>query len=198
MASKRYIVILTEWRLVIEADSLEDARRVAAEELKEKIKPEYLHGYEDPTAHYVSSRVDPSAVRGPVSGPQMVAGAEKSAAGPIPSCHNVRGIVGRLRSAASHHSSDLGEAMLQACMEIERLTKSESYAWKNTREIDKDRIEQRAKILALQEQVAALESREVCTIAHQNVETCGYCQRDELRKQLTARAEAPAPHICGD
>lgn len=37
----------------------------------------------------------------------------------------------------------------------------------------------RADILALREQIAALESREVCTVAHDNVGTCGYCQREQ-------------------
>lgn len=45
-----------------------------------------------------------------------------------------------------------------------------------------ERDECKREILALREQVAALESREVCTVAHDNVETCGYCQRDALRK----------------
>ena len=40
--------------------------------------------------------------------------------------------------------------------------------------------EQTAEILRLHEHCAALESREVCTVAHENVETCGYCQRDAL------------------
>lgn len=39
-----------------------------------------------------------------------------------------------------------------------------------------------ADFLALKEYCAALESREVCTVAHEDVETCGYCQRDALRK----------------
>jgi hypothetical protein len=34
--------------------------------------------------------------------------------------------------------------------------------------------------LTLHEKVSALESREVCGAAHDNVETCGYCQRDGL------------------
>jgi hypothetical protein len=34
--------------------------------------------------------------------------------------------------------------------------------------------------------VAALESREVCTVAHENVETCGYCQRDALAAENAA------------
>ena len=42
------------------------------------------------------------------------------------------------------------------------------------------------EILSLREQVAALESREVCTVAHENVETCGYCQRDALTAENTA------------
>ena len=41
-----------------------------------------------------------------------------------------------------------------------------------------------AENVALHEQVAALESREVCTVAHDDVETCGYCQRDALRAEV--------------
>lgn len=49
------------------------------------------------------------------------------------------------------------------------------------------------EILSLREQVAALESREVCTVAHENVETCGYCQRDALTAENTAlRKDAEA------
>lgn len=40
-----------------------------------------------------------------------------------------------------------------------------------------------ADFLALKEHCAALESREVCAVAHENVETCGYCQRDALQRQ---------------
>lgn len=48
-----------------------------------------------------------------------------------------------------------------------------------------DEIERQSReILALREQVAALESREVCTVAHDGVETCGYCQRDDIRITL--------------
>ena len=35
----------------------------------------------------------------------------------------------------------------------------------------------------LHEQIAALESREVCTTQHENVEECGYCQRDRLQAE---------------
>lgn len=42
----------------------------------------------------------------------------------------------------------------------------------------------------LQEQVAALESREVCTVAHDgDVTTCGYCQRDTYRRACEAAEE---------
>ena len=41
----------------------------------------------------------------------------------------------------------------------------------------------------LMEQLAAAQSQEVCTVAHDNVETCGYCQRDALAARL-ALAEA--------
>lgn len=44
--------------------------------------------------------------------------------------------------------------------------------------------ELRSEILALREQVASLESREVCTVAHDGVDTCGYCQRDDIRITL--------------
>jgi len=49
--------------------------------------------------------------------------------------------------------------------------------------------ELRSEILALREQVAALESREVCTVAHDNVEACGYCQRDALLNELSRIAD---------
>jgi len=45
-----------------------------------------------------------------------------------------------------------------------------------------------AQCLELRERVAFLESREVCTVAHDNVETCGYCQRDAAEARL-AQAE---------
>ena len=38
----------------------------------------------------------------------------------------------------------------------------------------------------LRERLAAAESREVCTVAHDNVDTCGYCQRDALAARLAA------------
>ena len=41
-----------------------------------------------------------------------------------------------------------------------------------------------ADFLALKEQCAALESREVCSVAHDDVETCGYCQRDAAEARL--------------
>ena len=53
-----------------------------------------------------------------------------------------------------------------------------------------ERDECKREILALREQVAALESREVCTVAHDNVETCGYCQRDALLNELSRIADA--------
>ena len=43
----------------------------------------------------------------------------------------------------------------------------------------------------LMEQLAAAQSQEVCTVAHDNVETCGYCQRDALAARL-AEAERDA------
>ena len=39
-------------------------------------------------------------------------------------------------------------------------------------------------VVAAQEEIASLESREVCTYPHDNVEECGYCQRDRLRVEL--------------
>ena len=49
--------------------------------------------------------------------------------------------------------------------------------------------------LTLHEKVSALESREVCAAAHENVETCGYCQRDNLAKALKRYASHDAE--CG-
>ena len=49
----RYLVVLDEWWLVIDADSEEEARQKGATELKAKIRPQYLHAWEDPHAHYV-------------------------------------------------------------------------------------------------------------------------------------------------
>ena len=42
----------------------------------------------------------------------------------------------------------------------------------------------------LHEQISFLESREVCAAAHDNVETCGYCQRDEQAKRIEMLEEA--------
>ena len=44
--------------------------------------------------------------------------------------------------------------------------------------------------LELLERIAALESREVCTQPHDDVETCGYCQRDTLQAQVAGLREA--------
>jgi hypothetical protein len=46
----------------------------------------------------------------------------------------------------------------------------------------------RQEILTLKERVAFLESREVCAVAHENVETCGYCQRDNLMRAIAKHA----------
>lgn len=55
----------------------------------------------------------------------------------------------------------------------------------------------RAEVLDLREQVSALESREVCTVAHDgDVATCGYCQRDALRARI-AELEAMNKMLCG-
>lgn len=45
------------------------------------------------------------------------------------------------------------------------------------------------EILTLKEKIAFLESREVCAAAHENVETCGYCQRDALLRELNMWAD---------
>jgi hypothetical protein len=48
-----------------------------------------------------------------------------------------------------------------------------------------DQIERlRQEILDLNARVTFLESREVCGAAHDHVDECGYCQRDELRTAL--------------
>jgi len=47
---------------------------------------------------------------------------------------------------------------------------------------ERDRLA--AEVVSLNEQVAALQSREVCAAAHDQVEECGYCQRDRLRAAL--------------
>ena len=60
-------------------------------------------------------------------------------------------------------------------------------------EMTKQRDHYMAEGAKLHEQVAALESREVCTAPHENVEECGYCQRDRLQaecEKLRAALEA--------
>jgi hypothetical protein len=47
-------------------------------------------------------------------------------------------------------------------------------------------IHLRAEVLSLHEKVAFLESREVCGAAHENVDTCGYCQRDQILAEIQA------------
>ena len=54
------------------------------------------------------------------------------------------------------------------------MVNEESHRWQN------ECVTLTRENLSLHEQVAALESREVCAAAHDNVETCGYCQRDAL------------------
>jgi len=49
-----------------------------------------------------------------------------------------------------------------------------------------DRDSHQREAIRLHEQVSFLESREVCAAAHENVETCGYCQRDTLKAALAA------------
>ena len=50
------------------------------------------------------------------------------------------------------------------------------------------------EVLTLHEQVAMLESREVCAAAHEDVEECGYCQRDRLAARC-AQLEAALREI---
>lgn len=54
-----------------------------------------------------------------------------------------------------------------------------AHAWKKTADL-------RAENADLHEQVAALQSREVCNSPHENVEECGYCQRDRALLRLDA------------
>lgn len=72
------------------------------------------------------------------------------------------------------------------------------------REVDValERDELRAEVVSLRKQIAALESHEVCTAAHDHTETCGYCQRDALAQDAaryrwlrTAGALRRAAHI---
>ncbi len=44
--------------------------------------------------------------------------------------------------------------------------------------------ELRAEVLTLRERVAFLKSPEVCAAAHDDVQECGYCQRDYYKAQL--------------
>ena len=55
----------------------------------------------------------------------------------------------------------------------------------------------RAEILSLKSQVAFLEAQEVCARAHENVDECGYCQRDRLLAGAVAVTEADARVILG-
>lgn len=45
-------------------------------------------------------------------------------------------------------------------------------------------MQAREEVTDLHARLAFAESPEVCTVAHENVETCGYCQRDALSKTL--------------
>ena len=69
-------------------------------------------------------------------------------------------------------------------------------------ELIAERDAARAEILELHEKVSFLESREVCAAAHDDVETCGYCQRDALEarvEQLKQQLhEAGMPCDCWD
>jgi hypothetical protein len=49
-----------------------------------------------------------------------------------------------------------------------------------------DRDSHQREATRMHEKCAFLESCEVCAKAHENVETCGYCQRDELMFRLDA------------
>jgi hypothetical protein len=49
----------------------------------------------------------------------------------------------------------------------------------------------------LLEQLAAAQSREVCTVAHENVETCGYCQRDALLGEVVEKSTALSRALAG-
>ena len=81
------------------------------------------------------------------------------------------------RDALSAHDSQCIKDRVSFCEEIEEL---EAVVERLTAERDAAR----AEILELHEKVAFLESREVCAAAHDNVETCGYCQRDAARAEL--------------
>ena len=81
------------------------------------------------------------------------------------------------RDALSAHDSQCIKDRVSFCEEIEEL---EAVVERLTAERDAAR----AEILELHEKVSFLESREVCAAAHDNVETCGYCQRDAARAEL--------------
>jgi hypothetical protein len=52
-----------------------------------------------------------------------------------------------------------------------------------------DRDSHQREAIRMHEKCAFLESCEVCAKAHENVETCGYCQRDELVERLNRWAD---------
>jgi hypothetical protein len=72
--------------------------------------------------------------------------------------------------------------------DVERLTRLADAAMAGRVELRKENTRLSAENLALHELVASLESREVCTVAHEDVETCGYCQRDRLFKAVYSAA----------
>jgi hypothetical protein len=51
-----------------------------------------------------------------------------------------------------------------------------------------DYLALRQEVLTLKAEISALQSREVCAAAHENVEECGYCQRDRLLAELRERS----------
>lgn len=63
-------------------------------------------------------------------------------------------------------------------------------------EVERDELTRIIK--DLREQVAALESREVCTRPHENVEVCGFCQRDEANARIAQLDEALDHYVTAD
>ena len=89
------------------------------------------------------------------------------------------------RDALSAHDSQCIKDRVSFCEEIEELEAA-------VERLTAERDAARAQILELHEKVAFLESREVCAAAHDNVETCGYCQRDAARAELREAVERAA------
>ncbi len=69
--------------------------------------------------------------------------------------------------------------------------------------VERDRL--RAENLELHAEISMIKSPEVCAAAHDNVETCGYCQRDKIAEALKkygahydwCRAVYPPDCSCG-